>query len=72
MSNAVKWWNNFKLWQKVGLLMGPFAAGGEVFLVINHADLVWHVVVVLATIVSVYTTKIFTDTDGDGRIDQLQ
>jgi len=69
---AIKWWNNFKKWQKVGLLLSPFAGGGEVLLVINHAHWAWHGLIVVATIICMYTTKIFTDIDGDGIIDQFQ
>lgn len=65
-------WKSFKLWQKLSLFVAPFAMGGEVYLALNHSHIVWHVIIVSATIISVYATKVFTDVDGNGIVDQFQ
>lgn len=72
MSQAVKWWKSIKFWQRTGLLLSPLAAGGEIALVVNDAPTIWHVVMVASTAIVVYATKIFTDNDNDGVVDQLQ
>ncbi len=70
--NVVSWWNDFKLWQKIGMILTPFAMGGEAIMVVNHAHWAWHAGTVVATIVCIYTTKVFTDKDGNGKIDQFE
>lgn len=72
MIPAVKWWKSIKFWQKLGLILTPLAAGGEIALAVNNASVFWHALIVGATILSVYATKVFTDNNGDGVIDQMQ
>lgn len=72
MTKIQKFWLKIKFWQKLALILSPFAAGGEIALFLGDADKIWMYIVGGATILSVYITRVFVDQDGDGIVDLFQ
>jgi hypothetical protein len=67
-----KYWKTVSFWTKIKMLVAACGAGGELTLVLQQVDAKWHVLTIVATVISLFLTQFIEDKDNDGNVDALQ
>lgn len=73
MTKRIKgWWKTFSFWDKIRMILGSVGIGGEITLFLVEAYPEWKIVAAISTIISIFITYFFKDSDNDGVVDILE